>query len=90
MDDRLGALERVDRLAVLRQVGLQLLLVRQIRVSGSIDADDVVAVLEQVADDRATRLAGTAGDDDAAHRAILAPADATATRETPSLPVRSR
>jgi hypothetical protein len=68
MDDRIGAPERVDGLAVVGQVGDQLLVLRQVGVAGQIDADDVVTVLEQVANDRAAGLAGAAGDEDTTQR----------------------
>ena len=68
MDDRVGALERVDRLAVVGQVGDQLLAFRQLRIAEQVDVDHVVAVLEQVANDRAAGLAGAAGDDHTTHR----------------------
>ncbi len=68
MDDRVGAPERVDGLAVVRQIGDELLAFRQLRIAEQVDADHVVTVLEQVANDCAARLAGAAGDDDTAHR----------------------
>ena len=73
MNDRVGALERVDGLAVVGQVGDELLPFGQVRVAGQVDADHVVSVLEQVANDRAARLASATGDDHAAQGRTPAP-----------------
>jgi hypothetical protein len=80
MDDRPRAAQRLDRLPVLRQVGDELLFVRELGRAHEIDAQHVAAVLEQVADDRAAGFAGSTGDDDAAQASatarVRAPSDA--------------
>ena len=90
MNDRIGALQCVDGLTVVGQVRDHLLLVREVRVAGQIDAHHVVTTFEKIANDRAPCLPGTARDDDATHARIPAPADAMATNDVPSRPVRSR
>ena len=72
MDDRPCAAQRLDRLTVVRQVGDELPLVRELRRSEEIDAQHLLPVVEQVADDRAPGLAGAAGDDDVAQATATA------------------
>ena len=67
MNDGIDAFERVDGLAVLGQIGDQLLRVPLIRIAGQIDADDVVPVLEEVVNDGAAHLACSPGDRNATH-----------------------
>ena len=62
--DRVGAAQRLDRLAVVGQVGDELFAVERGRAD-EVDAEHVEAVRDEVRDDRTARLAGAAGDDDA-------------------------
>ena len=73
MHDGIRALERIDDLAVVGHIGDQLLPLCQVRVADEVDADRLVTVLEEVADDRATRLAGAAGNDHATHVSLTTP-----------------
>ena len=63
MDDRIGTGEAFGRLAELGQVSKQELR-RRICRPRDVDAEYLMVVLEQVANDTAPRLAAGAGDDD--------------------------
>ena len=66
VDDGVGAAQRLDRLSEVRQVGRELR-ARAVRRGDEVDAEHVVAVLQQVADDGPTGLAAASCDDDARH-----------------------
>ena len=67
MHDHVGAPQRLDRLAVVGQIGDELLAVERVRTN-EVDAQHVQTVRGKLRDDRTTRLAGPAGDDDARQR----------------------